>query len=470
MHARLIELATRQSSKPSSRLDNSLDLAHARLASASRRSKRYNHLRKVSEESLKSLAASFGLETWADEPVNGIQILSITGKIIVVDIGLEISTNAVKSCTLVLASEDGLQDEITVDGRDTMFFDLAAGRLDSFSRNLEKLAFLDKYSDPAIGLSLFQVQDSLREALNRKSRDNRPGCLTESVTGSSHLDMPLTYHISHQSLPKDGTPQMATSHLKSPYKVFLEIGEQPVSARFDRATVESFSMDDVPRKPVLRYPKVWLDSSGNWISLKQLSTTRFVADLRYSVAFDPPITVPESVVHDLAQSFPPRVETDIMPREAHLNRSLYTPEGTRNFRIAYQSLEPLRALRSVAFSHPKEVEHILSIAKQFAICQQLTSSLGASKSPSDVAFSSIRITVGLVTDVVTTIDNRRSIMLAVFDSPDQDQSDPDATVVIQPNANRKCWHRHNEQAFMKAIETTEDLLLSHHYANGASTR
>ena len=107
------DLSRRLTSGIASAVEETLDEAHSRLNAASQASHRYKRLRHINEQSLRALASSVGLECWSDDTHGSTEVISITGKIIVVDITFDATTHEVQSCTLVLASEDGMQEEIT---------------------------------------------------------------------------------------------------------------------------------------------------------------------------------------------------------------------------------------------------------------------------------------------------------------------------------------------------------------------
>lgn len=457
--AHLSELTTRlQSAKPSVTINRNLDRAHARLTQAARSSRRQNRLRDVTESSLRNLATSLGLECWSDEPSNGLRILSITGQIIVVDVAFDVLTDEVKSCTLVLASEDGLQDEIVSDGRDTMFENLRTGRLDLFTRNLAKLALLDRQSNPAIGLSMFQVHDLIREALNKKLT-GKLGYESPPIPVASHLSLPLVYWsrktIFPQSIIKVEAPQNSCLQ----YIANIELEEQPVSARPELINIENFSMEEVLKKPVLRYPKAWIDSSNTWLPMKHLMTARYKEDVRYVLALDPPVTIALSALTKLARGSTSTVETDTTSKWSQRYRRIQTPFGPQDAFATFEMTEELVVLRRIAFTHPKEVEHILSVLGQFAWCEELLKSFGPIESIPDATQPDIHATrwklkLSLLEDAETKIDNRQTISITISDVK---ISEPLASIEIRPDGSMHCTHQTNTSFFTKALNKIGDI-------------
>lgn len=473
LNVRLGELTTKlQSARAASAINRDLDAVHARLSRAVRRRRRYGHLRELTEDSLRDLATSLGLDSWSDEPSEGTKVLSITGKIIVVDIGFVVATNEVKSCTLVLASEDGLQDEIFADGRDTMCLELLRHDFDAFSRDLEKLAFLDRHSDSSVGLNLFYVQDLLRDTVNRKCA-NKSGSGDKKTTMPqvSHLDMSVTYHQAPPYGTNGPAPRGETAGPSSHgqrYRASFEIEEQPTSANLSRQMVEGFSPEEALRHPVLRYPKTWLDSSNAWLPMKQFSASPFREDLRYTLTLEPALLLPRYLVALLAGPAPAavsKVETAVGRLQGPRRRLVHSPDGPHHTETTILACtEEMVVLSRIAFAHPKEVEILLvDAARQHALLQQLLGSFDSEGSLEGAPFEdadlpcriSWSVKVDFLDDPITAIDQRKSIRLSIHAKAEDDR--PVATVLIKPDATLECWHHSDASYFSSALSTVEDV-------------
>ncbi|CCG82010.1 protein of unknown function [Taphrina deformans PYCC 5710] len=464
LNVRLNEITSRlHSTKSSVVIHRNLETAHARLSQAARKSSHGVRLRELTEESLRKLATSLGLDSWADEPSNGIRTLSITGKIIVVDIGIDTATSEVGTCTLVLATDDGLQEEVTADGRDTLQRELQANELDSFARNLAVLAFLDRNSDPASGLNLFYAQDLLRDALNRKLA-NRLGLGERPIASASYLNFAIPYYRAAPRGKAQSESKVAFREKQGHvYHARIEIETQPMSAA--QTNTDGTKPDESTDDPILYYPKCWVDSSNAWLPTKQFHSSRHRSDLRYVVVFEPAICMPSRLALKLVGDSSSRFDAE--PVHLHPSvrkRQVHTPVGPQMINTTVTCSEELLLIRRMAFSHPKELEVILADARQYAICQHVLSTLGDNlvtgtndDGTQDASTSVIRwrLEMTYTADTVSEIDDRRSIMLAI--STEATPEAVVATVLIQPDFNFKCWHAVDEKYFGSALELIEDL-------------
>lgn len=428
-------------------LHRDLERSYARLLRAGQSPHRFTRLRKVDERSLRELAASLGLDCWADEAHGDVKVISITGKIIVVDVGFDVASDLVQSCTLVLASEDGLQEEIIADGRDAMLRHLNTGRLDLFAANLKKLAFLDHFSDPGSGLSLFHALDVIREALNKKLVLGVAGH-EQAIGGASYLVLPIVYHKTRAQLGSRGS-----TDLQKEYMASVEIEEQLIGCSYDQGIIDQFTQEDHNEKPVFRYPKSWLDAAGNWQPAKLIHTSRYKEGLRYKLVFDPPIMLPKPMLSLIGGHTEGKVQCEEASLPECVLREVEGPEGTYTVVTELSSDTPLISIHEVAFFHPKEVAQILSVARQVAVMHQLVESLGTVCKVDPVkADHRFSVQIELMQDSAAIIDHKYAIRLRI-----EETRQSTSTITIKPDSSISCTRTGQKESFAKYIKLVEDI-------------
>lgn len=450
LNAHVTELATRQASKPSVAINRNLDVAHSRLTAVLRCKTRPRLLREITEQSLRALASSLGLDCWVDEPLDGCLVVSITGKIIVVDIGLSLVTNDVQYCNLSLAFDEEGAGKDREDAS-ILLGNIHSGRLDHFAKNLALLAFLDQRSDVPEAFSLFEVYDRLRNALRRKLKDN-----TGEPLHVKHAYSNPTFHF-HQT--QYAAQIEGLEDLRRIYTASIEVEEQPIAAKLETSEVRHFSLDDLIRKPVLRWPDSWVYGSNIWITDEQLIYEQFKEGLRYVLVFTQPVIIPSTVAQQLANGFPPRIETHPFTDVRSRIRNVHSPDRDLLYRTNFDTDVAMESLSRIAFTHPKELTRIFSIAHQFIRCQELLQTLGNAQTLKEQRHPIVLVVrLELVADVVSDIDNRISVKLSIYS--ESITSKAKATILILPDCTEECWHETNSLFFGRAIKATGDILVS----------
>lgn len=431
----LTGLATRQASSPSNVINLDLDRAHLRLTGSSRDRPRPGDLREISEDSTYQLATSLGLEWAVDKSDSRYWTVSIAGKIMVVDISVTAETYVVDHCNLTIALT---MDNFETETEDGMVLEkhIKSGRLDLFSKNLRILAFMDKHSEAEGVFSLYEVHRNLRKALESKLKT--PDGFPVEIR-NMYCELTFVYYKN--------------------YTASIEIEEQPISACFDRSMIDSFKVRDMLQKPVLRYPQSWLDENQAWLPDIELLKEPFRPGFRFVLIFNQPVVIPISVLQQLADGFEPRWETRNFVLSPQRSRRVYDPDGDHMYTTTVETELDSKVLTRIAFTHPKEIKRILSIAQQFIRCQEFLETLGKSETVGQRSGGEeLTIKVELSPDAVSDIDNRTSIKIAIFSSATSEENI--ATITILPDSSEKCWHKTNSTYFSEAIKKTNDVLIS----------
>ncbi|KAK9377160.1 mediator of RNA polymerase II transcription subunit 1-domain-containing protein [Lipomyces chichibuensis] len=327
----------------------------------------------ISELGIERIGRNNSLEVFKDE-IDGGKRISLGGRIILIDIDLLLPSNKVTKVALSLASRLDVQSSIAQTRSDALLLaDLQAPTLDSFARNVERLARHDKLSTNEI--DNFEVLNGLyKNALQRiHEYEIGAGIDAENVGHGT----PVVDYLGVLGLSiwywneRHRVPESLPESERMRYRVIVEI-EESGRAGAGRGVVQNNAL--------LGEQVATSDGEINWqepdFSNLEDQATGFVLKL------DPPVAIP---YYDAATLDPEcEAEIETIPAFDGSKDSLLFAK-----RIAYDSrgqpgeyifslssrVAEMRRIEEVYMSHPRQIFSVFEILRQSIRMQALINSV-----------------------------------------------------------------------------------------------